>query len=158
MQKRWKDWLVFAAAVIAAVAWVWAVFRPAPAEVPDFPLVPLEELAYEHIDGGIRITAYGGSGQDIVIPDRIEGEPVIAIGEGAFQGSALRRVYIPQDVEVLEREAFADCLFLEEVHLPRGLARIESRAFANCISLLEIKIPPGLDELVWDAFARDAEE
>lgn len=158
MRRGWESLLIFAAVLTAVVVWVWVVFRTAPAEVPDIPPVSLEELGYEHINGGIRITEYTGSAPDIVIPDRIEGEPVLAIGEGAFKGSTVRCVYLPQYVEVLEREAFADCLFLAEVHLPRGLERIESHAFANCISLPEIEIPPGLDELVWDAFVRDVEE
>jgi hypothetical protein len=55
---------------------------------------------------------------DFVFPETIQGEPVQAIGAGAFQGCALfRTVTIPACVTEIGEDAFADCPNLQTIIL-----------------------------------------
>jgi hypothetical protein len=57
-------------------------------------------------EGGI-ITGYTGSGQELVIPDRIDGIPVTAISNSAFKDKNLTSVSIPDNVKNIGPNAFA---------------------------------------------------
>jgi hypothetical protein len=55
---------------------------------------------------------------DFIFPETIQGEPVQAIGAGAFQGCALfRTVTIPACVTEIGADAFADCPNLQTIIL-----------------------------------------
>jgi hypothetical protein len=62
---------------------------------------------YYRVDGDrVIITDYRGSEKDIVIPERIEGRPVIAIGNEAFYNAQLTGVTIPGSVTSIGQLAF----------------------------------------------------
>ncbi len=87
------------------------------------------------------LTAYRGKAETLVIPRGIG-----VIGCEAFRGcETLRRVEIPDTVEILEDNCFADCAHLEEVVI-RGdrIERFPCGAFRNCYALREVTIPPKL--------------
>ena len=60
---------------------------------------------------------------------------VIDIKNHAFSHSTLSQVKIPNSVELIEKNAFADCGKLKSIQLPSGLLRINDGAFARCNSL-----------------------
>ncbi|MBR6184707.1 MAG: leucine-rich repeat domain-containing protein [Clostridia bacterium] len=67
-------------------------------------------------DGTAQITSYGGDGQDIVIPDKLSGYPVRAIGDSAFyRCSCLTSVTIPDSVVKIGTNPFAHCRKLSKV-------------------------------------------
>ena len=59
---------------------------------------------------------------------------------------------VPDSVEAIEEEAFADCDNLKKVDLPDGLTKIGDRAFFSCDELEEIKLPDGLTKIGDQAF------
>lgn len=87
---------------------------------------------------------YSGSDGDIVIPETYQGLPVKAISEGAFKGTDIVSVSIPDTVVTIESEAFSDCSALERAALPESVAEIFSGAFSDCTSLSEISLPEGI--------------
>ena len=79
------------------------------------------------------------------IPSRLDGVPVVEIGEGAFSGRhLLESVVIPDSVEVVGERAFAECDGLEELRLGAGIKKIEEYAFNSCSSLKSVEIPARL--------------
>ncbi len=106
---------------------------------------PSEELPVTSTEGMVFISNGGGTctfaGWDgrlvdystVVVPSvSPDGEKVIAIGEGAFNG--------------LE--------FLQEVVIPEGVIRIEDGAFSGCRALTKISIPSSVKEIGEDVFNR----
>lgn len=76
----------------------------------------------------------------------------IDIEVGAFYGSSLKSIEIPEGVEVIGNGAFCNCALLEEVKLPESLKVIGSEAFNRCKSLKTIEIPNSVVEVGRNAF------
>lgn len=56
-------------------------------------------------------------------------EGLVAIGFGAFEGSGLETVVIPEGVETISENAFSYCLNLKKIVLPSTLTSIANNAF-----------------------------
>ena len=66
----------------------------------------------------------------------------------------LTEIVIPDDVTVIEKDAFAECRSLEKISLPSGLKRIEDGAFANCRKLRFLKIPDSVEYIGEELFGK----
>jgi hypothetical protein len=79
------------------------------------------------------------------------GSAVTIIGEAAFKGcSKLARVEIPNSVNEIRKEAFANCTSLTEIAFDGTLAVVASigaEAFASCTSLASFIIPDSVGSL-----------
>ena len=88
------------------------------------------------------LTAYHGQDTEIVIPEYLHGERVVAIGSNAFANSAaITAVYLPDTVISIGTHAFENCIGLSSVRLPNNLQELGNYAFSGCVSLQEIDIP-----------------
>ncbi len=76
-------------------------------------------LYYRISEEGAAITSCRITGSRIVLPDRIEEQPLTVIG----------------------RKAFLSCKQLKEIRLPEGLRRIDDWAFAYCSHLAYVWLP-----------------
>ena len=126
-------------------------------EEPDVP------FTFEDVEGGLEITGYIGTNARVVIPETINGIPVIAIadsafiedavlneitlpasvkriGASAFEGSALANINMSA-VEEIDARAFYGCKSLTNIALPDSLQSIGSYAFQDCYALLSVAIP-----------------
>ena len=61
------------------------------------------EYNYEQITGdygsGVRLLEYLGNAQEVVIPEELDGEPVVEIGADCFAGNGtIKKVEIPDSV------------------------------------------------------------
>ena len=124
---------------------------------------------------GVVITRYTGSEKDVVIPGKIDGVPVIAIGNGAFSGSRVTEtVVLPASVRRVEANAFRECRNLRSVSLggtetvgnvaflgctsllvmdfPASVRTVGAYAFADCASLTEARFAEGVREIGYGAF------
>jgi hypothetical protein len=118
----------------------------------------------EQQDGRI-IKRYKGKGGSVVIPDTIDGLPVVSIHwpafqhnkevkqvtlpktlqfiqVGAFEGSGITSIVIPEGVTDIGQAAFASCKDLTSVTLPSSVKRIGG-SFKDCTSLTDVRIPEG---------------
>ncbi len=104
------------------------------------------EFLYEDWGYGLCITGVkdGENISDLVIPSRINGSYVVAIGEWAFAGSSFTSVVIPEGVTSIGRWAFASCGNLVSVAMPYSIGYIDYCAFEDCYSLTSIRIPGNL--------------
>jgi len=117
-----------------------------------------KDFQYETAEDGegIIITGYTGSLTSFEIPEEIEGQTVVAIGDEAFQGSAAREIALPQGLREIGSYAFYQCGELDFVGLPEGLETIGVAAFGECGKLTEIELPESLKEICNLAFAESA--
>ena len=77
---------------------------------------------------GVEITGFKGSGELVVIPEEIEGLPVMSIAADAFR-NGFERVVIPRTVENISKNAFSACSSLREVVFFDSVATVYNESF-----------------------------
>ena len=88
----------------------------------------------------------------LVIPAKIEGNPVTNIEEKAFIGCSLTSIIIPDSVTNIGRNAFQSCTSLTSITIPDSVAWIRFEAFMYCSSLTSITIPDSVTSIGRNAF------
>jgi hypothetical protein len=82
------------------------------------------------------------SGNPLIIPADLSGNPVTAIGQLAFYNCfRMTSINIPNSVTSISSEAFSECRGLTSVTIPNSLTSLNPYVFANCISLTSVTIP-----------------
>jgi hypothetical protein len=113
-------------------------FRPLGAEEKS-------HYSYTIFNDEVTITGYYGFGGSITIPDVIEGYPVTAIGNRAFQDcTLLTDVVIPNSVISIGFWAFSGCINLTDVIIPDSVIMISAGMFAFCSGLTNVIIGSGV--------------
>ena len=111
------------------------------------------EFTYAVENGEATITGYNGVGDNITIPDTVDGYPVTAIGEHAFEScKGIVSVTIPNSVEYIGFCAFTDCSNLVSLTVGNGVKSIGEWAFAGCTGLTGVYIK---DLAAWCEIAFD---
>ncbi len=137
------------------------------------------DVVYSYSSDGKSATITGTKRNMTVmrIPTLINGLPVTAIGESAFEDTSaedISSIVIPDTVASVGKNAFKNCTgvsiviegaltslgegaflgceALESVTLGEGLQVIPYEAFAGCISLKEIRLPQGVTLIDENAF------
>ncbi|MDE7121110.1 MAG: leucine-rich repeat protein, partial [Oscillospiraceae bacterium] len=105
-------------------------------------------------DSDIVITGYDKfAGNEVVIPETIEGLPVTSIGENAFWVcTSVTSVEIPDSVKNIGKHAFSGCFSLTAITVPYDLEKIETGTFFGCRSLKSITIPKSVTNIEQEAF------
>jgi len=99
-------------------------------------------------DNNVTISKYTGSENEVIIPDKIDGNKVTSIGEKAFDNyDSLKSVKIPDSVVSIGYWAFYRCSGLESVTIPDSVTEIGDMAFYACESLANITIPTSVTEI-----------
>ena len=102
---------IFASFMMAAMLAICVFLTPAMAEGAG-------EFAFVlNADGtGYVVSAYNGQAASVTVPDWHNNLPVVAIGEGAFQGNAaLTAVSLPSTITVIGKAAFKNCSSLKNL-------------------------------------------
>ena len=131
----------------------------------------------DNSDGTVTITNYGGSENEVIVPEELDGKTVSAIGYAAFaecrsleslvvpetvtrlqdyafsQCTSLRTAQLPESIVSLGRGVFKNCILLEEVNIPSSLTTVGMEMFAGCTSLTEIEIPQTIRSIGDSAFS-----
>ncbi len=108
---------------------------------------PVTDFEY-HLDGDYTvIDKYVGDDLSVVIPEEIESKPVISIGREAFKSSAITSVAIPDSVEIINFEAFAECDALTDVKFGNSVTYLGARSFFSCDALEKLELPRNLISL-----------
>lgn len=93
-------------------------------------------------------------GSELSVPSEVEGQAVIALGEGCFLDcDTLTAVFLPDTLLSIENDAFAGCDSLRGIYIPASVQRIGSRAFYNCAGLEAVCIPDSISQVGERAFA-----
>lgn len=100
-------------------------------------------FTYTQTEAGLVLTGWSGSAEVLTIPSEIDGKPVVAIGDGAFQGRDLRQVVLPSGVVSVGWFAFSGCYQLSAVTLPDSVSDIGYGAFERCAATLRFHCSAG---------------
>lgn len=85
---------------------------------------------------------------DIIIPDSVQGLPVLYIGSSAFsECESLTSVTLSDSIKEIGDYAFDTCSELLSVNLPKNLTKIGHWAFRNCYKLTDLDFPEGLTSI-----------
>ena len=90
------------------------------------------EFRYRLENGGAIITGYRGECALLTVPKTLDGYPVIAIGERAFEGATFSAVVLQEGVSSIGWFAFYGCENLINVTLPESVSSIGYAVFDGC--------------------------
>ncbi len=102
-----------------------------------------KQFTYVKENGGITITKYTGKDTEVKIPEAIDGQRVLCIGESAFASSDVKSVIIPEGVQKIDWFAFQACTQLVEITIPSSVTKIEYGAFDYAKPSFVIKCAKG---------------
>jgi len=106
-------------------------------------------------NGRTGIINYIGEKNKIKIPEEINGNPVVFIGNNAFRGKGLTNVILPSSLINIGNGAFADNS-LSNISIPNGVLTIGSSAFSNAFYVntkIKITIPNSVKLIGPNAFS-----
>jgi len=109
--------------------------------------------SYSKAGDTVYIREYVGEGGDVVIPEEIDGLPVVYIAQAAFgECTDVTSIQIPDNVQSIAREAFTGCTNLKSVNIPEGVTILSYYVFEDCASLESVALPSTLVEIEEGAF------
>ena len=85
---------------------------------------------------GIEITSYSGSNDTVVIPEYINGSPVIGIAANAFTSSSVKKIVIPKTVKKIASGAFSKCSNLAEIVFFDSLQYVYNESFPSSVKTI----------------------
>jgi len=94
----------------------------------------------------------------LVIPSRIDGYPVVAIGDEAFLETLYTAYILSEGIISIGDSAFAYCYYFDTIVIPRGVMSIGESAFANCEKLSNVVIPDSVAFIGDGAFGSDYDD
>ena len=116
---------------------------------PDHPyLEAIDGVLFSKPDKRLICYPYAFTKTSYAIPDGVK-----KVGFGAFAGSSLAGITIPESVTGFEDFAFSDCTSLESVTIPASIGIIPEWTFSGCSSLKRIAIPDSVSGIWCGAFS-----
>ena len=110
-------------------------------------------LAWEEIEGGIRIIRLLETSTVVKVPEEIEGKPVVELGDGCFSGMGqLENVILPNTLKKIGRMAFSTCRHLKTLILPDSVEELGSHMLSDT-SVTSLKLPNNLKAVPPSAFS-----
>ncbi len=90
---------------------------------------------------GLSVTGFsGGAAQVVIFQNRVQGKPVIEIGDALFEGADVEEAIITDGYQFIGKRAFADNERLHQVVMPYTLLEIGDQAFKNCSRLKRVNL------------------
>ena len=97
---------------------------------------------------GALLTNYSGTSGDVVIPESVDGHPVVAVGAHMFAyNEAVQSVTLPESIRSIGNMAFFKCIHLHGIAIPEGVTLIDECCFGGCEELTEVLLPASLEEV-----------
>ncbi len=100
---------------------------------------PEDEFTWESEGNGVRITGCTGDANTLVIPGELNGLPVCTVGKDACAGGGYTALILPPGLRRVETGAFADSA-VREVWLSDDIESITDYAFTGCNHLQTLHI------------------
>ena len=113
---------------------------------------PASDFAYTAADGEVTITDYIGTSEHVLIPDTIDGLPVMALGHRAFYEKTVTTVVVPDSVTEIGAACFSGDNYLVSLKLPDGLKRLPPASLESCMRLYDFDLPQSLEKIYSSVF------
>ena len=113
-----------------------------------------DQLTFKLNEDGITysITRYNGYGGTVTIPEYYNDMRVTEIKNGAFAGSTVKKVILPETITKIGQGAFSNCVSLKTINIPESVIEIGHNAFTNCRNLKSVTLPLGLLSIYESSF------
>ena len=99
-------------------------------------------FSFEPCDGGARICDATLSSPDVIIPDVLNGLPVVSIAREAFSNDkTLKSLRVPASIREIDKRAFENCANLERLEFPDELDEFDRSWVVGCHALASIVLP-----------------
>ena len=96
---------------------------------------------------------YGASSvKNVILPEKEDTLDGYVIGNGAFRGTSLSSITIPESATAINSNAFMDCTLLTEIIVPDNVTWIGNETFSGCKRLKNIQIGSTVSEIGFNAF------
>ena len=107
-----------------------------------------EQFTYREVPGGVEIQGFNGfeTGDELLLPQKINGKPVVGIGKEAFAKMTFKKVILPEEIHYIGINAFWECKQLAVANLPESLKELCFGCFSGT-GLRQIKIPSKCKEI-----------
>ena len=128
---------ILALAIVLTTVVVFAGYGCSKQSLGGLKETPASDFKYNYNASinGIEITEYIGFSTKVHIPEKIEGEPVVKIGGGAFKGSGITEVYIPNTVTYIGNYTFYQCTKLTNITIPDSVTWLGGYAVSSYTEL-----------------------
>lgn len=101
---------------------------------------PRGSLQFEIVSDTAVVTGYEGRDASLVIPESVDGYPVVWIGKKAFLScKMLREIRLPESLAGIGDWAFAYCAGLTDITLPYRRLETGQGVFKECTALTRIR-------------------
>ncbi len=121
-----------------------------PSEVNGYKVTEIGKGAFEHnrtvTENRTRIL-YSCYYDEVILPKGLK-----KIQFGAFWGSEMKKIKLPDGLKKIGDDAFTDCEKLKEINLPDSIKEIGAGAFNDCYSLKSVKIPKECNNIYFCTF------
>lgn len=98
---------------------------------------------YINSDGTLTLVGKNSTSADIVIPEKLYGRDVVAIGNYAFFGNtAINSIVIPDSVTSIGENALYNCTNLKSISIGKGITSIPENTIYSCEALETITVSP----------------
>lgn len=126
----------------------------------DLPDNSVDDFTFCEVFGGIEVSSYNGFADNdtIIVPRLFYNQPVVSIGEAAFEGVSAKVIYLPDSIINIKAKAFRNCKNLKYIKLQEGLNEIGESTFDYCESMNKVDLPKSITKLGRCCFSRSAIE
>ena len=92
-------------------------------------------FTYTKSDEKITITGYDGNEEILVIPEEIDGAPVVALGNGAIKGSGVKTLFLTKNIASVSLRAVTGCPELETLYISDSITKMQNESISSCPNL-----------------------
>lgn len=89
---------------------------------------------------GYALSNYTGEHQMVVVPNQIDGVPVVKVEANTFVNRPMERLVVSYNLKTFEANAVVDCLQLSTFYLSDSLQYIYDESFVNCPNFSNLRM------------------
>jgi hypothetical protein len=120
--------------------------------------VEVDGMTFKAAEGGYSLVKIASSTKDLVIPDEVNGYPVVSVREDLSMNSKhmddIESVKLGKNVRIINDHAFTDCSKLTSLELNDVLEYVGECAFTNALIETPLAFPETIKTIGDNAFSR----